>query len=101
MAKLGFDIGKLTAVLTDLQTIVQASAPIAANVSKLLADLAALIGTTPSGPVKDALADVHSQIADTVRLQWQNKESPTAINWQQVLVFVLNLVKAIVAVSGA
>ena len=100
MAKLGFDIGKLTAVLTDLQTIVQASAPIAANVSKLLADLAALIGTTPSGPVKDALADVHSQIADTVRLQW-NKESPTAINWQQVLVFVLNLVKAIVAVSGA
>jgi len=93
MAKLGFDIGKLTAVLTDLQTIVQASAPIAANVSKLLADLAALIGTTPSGPVKDALADVHSQIAKA--------ESPTAINWQQVLVFVLNLVKAIVAVSGA
>ena len=91
MAKLGFDIGKLTAVLTDLQTIVQASAPIAANVSKLLADLAALIGTTPSGPVKDALADVHSQIAKA--------ESP--INWQQVLVFVLNLVKAIVAVSGA
>ena len=93
MAKLGFDIGKLTAVLTDLQTIVQASAPIAANVSKLLADLAALIGTTPSGPVKDASADVHSQIAKA--------ESPTAINWQQVLVFVLNLVKAIVAVSGA